>query len=459
MPTPSLAPEELELESGEILEVLPEAVAVTTASGKLLFVNPAFATQLDATVEALVGQSVDDLVAPEDTLSLVGFGSAFSEPVRDLQVLFQSPGGDPQTVLVSSSPWDFKGQHRLVVLAARPAGELQAELADTTRWAALEQDKATELARAHDAIEIKNKALEETQAELQETVHRLHAEIQIRTKLEDELRLAQKLEAIGQLASGIAHEINTPLQYVGDNVAFTATAFEQVTQFVQTCMELASDSTIPPKRRSRIEYMLRETPLALAQASSGLSKVTEIVRAMKSFAHMGSDEFVGSDINSMIGDTLTVARNEYKQVAEVSTELGVLPPVLCNPGQLNQVLLNLLVNAAHAIADKGAEGLGQIHIASRADGEYVEITLSDTGGGIPEAVQGRIFEPFFTTKDVGRGSGQGLALARSIIQEGHGGEIRFETEAGVGTTFFIRLRVAGKPVAATSGVSNVPPAA
>jgi signal transduction histidine kinase len=199
-------------------------------------------------------------------------------------------------------------------------------------------------------------------------------------------------------------------------------------------------------RTADLEYLSREIPAAARQSLEGVKHVAKIVHAMKEFSHPGSTEKVPVDLNHAIETTLTVARNEWKYIAEAVTELAPdLPPVLCLPGELNQVILNLLVNAAHAIGDvvKNVEGTkGTIKIVTRLAGPWAEIMISDTGGGIPEGIRHRIFEPFFTTKEVGKGTGQGLAIARSTIVKKHDGELFFESTVGRGTTFTIRLPVA-----------------
>jgi len=184
--------------------------------------------------------------------------------------------------------------------------------------------------------------------------------------------------------------------------------------------------------------------MALEETLEGIERVSTIVRAMKDFSHPGGEDRSPADVNEAVLTTLAVARNEYKYIAEVELELGELPPVECWIGDLKQVFLNLLVNGTHAIRDRlgpDASELGALTVSSRLDGDVVELRFSDSGGGIPEHVQGRIFEQFFTTKEVGRGTGMGLAICRSVVVEKHGGTLEFETEAGVGTTFVIRVPI------------------
>jgi signal transduction histidine kinase len=184
-------------------------------------------------------------------------------------------------------------------------------------------------------------------------------------------------------------------------------------------------------------------PLAIDDSIDGLARIAVIVRSMKEFAHPDQAQKTFADINQAIRSTLVIARNEYRYVADLDTHFATLPPVKCYLGEINQVVLNLLVNASHAIADavRNTAVRGKLKVATRLEGDSVEISIADDGTGIPEAIRDRIFDPFFTTKDVGKGTGQGLALAHSVIVIKHGGTLRFESESGKGTTFFIRLPI------------------
>jgi len=286
----------------------------------------------------------------------------------------------------------------------------------------------------------------------------IHAsDITDRRHLESQLAQAQKLESIGQLAAGIAHEINTPTQYVGDNTRFLKEAFEDMNRALKNYGQLfnavkknaVSDHLIQEVEKvvheTDIAYLMEEVPTAIEQTLEGLARVTKIVRSMKEFSHPGVDEKTTVDINDALENTITVARNEWKYVADVKTDFEVnLPLVACLPGELNQVFLNIIINAAHAISDAsedGSEKKGIITASTRSNGNSVKIRISDTGRGIPEDIQPRIFDPFFTTKEVGRGTGQGLAISHTVIVEKHGGSISYETELGKGTTFIIQLPI------------------
>jgi PAS domain S-box-containing protein len=252
-------------------------------------------------------------------------------------------------------------------------------------------------------------------------------------QLEVELAQAQKLESVGRLAAGVAHEINTPVQFVGDSIGFVRDSLAEVFQ------------ALDPVRAAdpELAYVLGEYPRALDRALEGLDRVTTIVRSMKVFAHQAQEKTT-VDLNQSLEATLVVARSEYKLVADVETEFTQLPRVRCHAGELHQVFLNILINAAHAIEDAvGATGQrGTIGVATRRDGDDIVVSISDTGTGIPESARAHVFDPFYTTKQVGRGTGQGLAIARTIVVDKHQGSLAFDTELGAGTTFHIRIPIA-----------------
>ena len=289
-----------------------------------------------------------------------------------------------------------------------------------------------------------------------------------RKRLELELGQARKLEAVGQLAAGIAHEINTPTQYVGDGVHFLKEAFDgyrrlagQYRRAVEVLAAAGGQEALIGEIRETeqdidLPYLEANVPGSFSSCEDGISRISTIVRAMKAFAHPDRKEKAPADLNQALQTTLAIARNEYKYVAEVTTELGDLPAVLCHVGELNQVFLNLIVNAAHAIGDVVGTrgGKGTIRIRTSRDVDMVRIDIADTGAGIPEAIRYRIFDPFFTTKEVGKGTGQGLAIARSTVVTKHHGSLSFETEVGKGTTFTIRIPIHGERSASSTGTGD-----
>jgi PAS domain S-box-containing protein len=265
-------------------------------------------------------------------------------------------------------------------------------------------------------------------------------------QLESQLQQARKLESIGQLAAGIAHEINTPTQYVGDNIRFVQEAFTELNALLGKLSALSggavSAETLAQALASAdLEFLREEVPKALEQSADGCQRISGIVKAMKDFSHPGQDK-TPVDLNRAIASTVTVASNEWKYVAEMQTDFDAqLPPVVCLPGEFNQVILNMLVNAAHAITDVVGDGGGKgtITVTTRQVDGFAEIRISDTGTGIPPEIREKIFDPFFTTKQVGKGTGQGLAIAHDVIVNKHGGTIAIESEPGKGSTFIIRL--------------------
>ncbi|HEY0748974.1 MAG TPA: ATP-binding protein [Steroidobacteraceae bacterium] len=291
----------------------------------------------------------------------------------------------------------------------------------------------------------------------QELQDKLLAQMKERERMALELQLAQKLESVGQLAAGIAHEINTPIQYVGDSLHFLRSAYEDLNQLltvlresVDALLSMHNNTAVRTKldelnERLDIDFIRAEIPKAFSRTFDGVERVTNIVRAMKEFAHPDANEQSTADLNHAIETTLLVAANVYKYAATVSTQFGELPPVTCNVGELNQVFLNLIVNAAHAIQDSGKDvGSGEITISTALAGDEVEIRIRDNGCGVPQENLSRIYDPFFTTKEVGRGTGQGLAITHSIIVDKHGGAIGVSSGVGKGTEFTLRLPVKGR---------------
>lgn len=278
----------------------------------------------------------------------------------------------------------------------------------------------------------------------------------------DELRVAQstllrvqKLETLTLLAAGIAHEVNTPAQYVTDNVSFLQRAFDKLLKLVDAQSSLvesvrdraptalALDAADAARREVKLDYLTRQVPRAIEQSMQGLEQISSIVKAMKEFSHPSGLEKQPSDLHELIECVTVVARSEWRYVAEIDLDFDWnLPPVPLVRNDLGQVMLNLIVNAAQAIATalpQASSHKGRIVIATKLDGDRVRVLVSDNGGGIPEAARARVFEPGFSTKPAGTAAGQGLALARAIVEGKHGGTIAFETTAGSGTTFVLSL--------------------
>ncbi len=296
------------------------------------------------------------------------------------------------------------------------------------------------------------RALAQSQADLAAA----RAALGERARAELASRHTQRLESLGQLAAGVAHEINTPMQFISDNIHFLRDGFHGVLVVLdrlRAVRDLARTGAVPAavladvdqaEVDADLDYLTSRLDRAFARTLEGIDRVSHIVAAMKVFAHPRND-LADVDLNQVLTTTLTVARNEYKYVADVVTDLGALPLILGHAGDLNQVFLNLLINAAHAIVDAEASRgsrRGTISVRTRADGADVVVEIADTGCGIPAADRERVFDPFFTTKEPGRGTGQGLAIAQAVVDR-HCGQLGFDSEVGVGTTFRVRLPIAG----------------
>jgi two-component system, NtrC family, sensor kinase len=326
------------------------------------------------------------------------------------------------------------------------------------------RDTVKNLMAVEGELELTNRELEQRveqrTAELRDANYQLESEMAQRSEIEIELRQAQKLESVGQLASGIAHEINTPVQFVSDSCSFlesaTADLIAVIDAYRDAFAELERDAPGPAvndaagrmretEAERDVTYLVEQIPIATSRALQGLQRVSAIVSAMKEFAYRDRREQSPADLNRAILSTLTVARNEYKYVAEVKTELEDLPLVTCHIGELNQVILNMVINSAHAIAEAQAaqDRPGMISIRTRARAMRVEIEIEDNGCGIHDDALDKIFDPFYTTKEIGKGTGQGLAIARAVIER-HAGKIEVTSRVGQGTTFLIKLPMLGR---------------
>jgi two-component system, NtrC family, sensor kinase len=398
-----------------VYEHLPVMMYASNAKGAIVDVNKFWLKRLGYEKRQVIGRSSVDFMATVDPETRIRVWGQLSrgEDVNAWSVQFRCANGEVMDGLLYGAP----------IMSAR--GELQGAIATVF--------DVTELRIAQRA----------------------------RDQLEQELRLSQKLEAIGQLAAGIAHEINTPSQYVSDNLSFLHEAITElmpVLDVLNPLLELCGDEHNPKLAdyRARVDaadldYVRQELPLAIQQSRDGVAQIKKIVVAMKEFSHPGADEKEPLDLNRAIEATSTVARNEWKYVAELELDLDeTLPQIEAVPSAINQVILNLVVNAAHAIGDVVGPNnttRGTIKIATRRDGPDVEMTIADTGCGIPPEHLERIFDPFFTTKKLGKGTGQGLAIARRMVVDRHGGSIDVTSERNKGTTFRVRLPISAPAVA------------
>jgi PAS domain S-box-containing protein len=382
-----------------VVENSPDALILAGEAGSIRFVNPAAATLLGCPGNELLGRNLWSLVHGDDVTTLLGPEPAQASP--------------------TASPCRIRGR-------------------DDAGW-----------------VEVEAQVKHVTEHDGSRSIVFTARDVSERHRLELELRHAQKLESVGRLAAGIAHEINTPIQFVGDNLRFLESAFADLDRLCAAYRELVAAGPDPGAFEAArltidevateidMDFVMEEVPAAISQTLEGVSRVANIVRAMKAFGHPGTEEKSGSDLNDAIRNTLVVAANEIKYVADVEADYGELPLVYCHLGDINQVVLNLVVNAAHAIgsADRGR---GTIQVSTRLDDDgYAVIEVADTGTGVPPEIADRLFDPFFTTKEVGSGTGQGLPLVRNLVADRHGGTIDFTSTVGEGTVFTVRLPVAG----------------
>jgi PAS domain S-box-containing protein len=381
-----------------LIEASEAGYLVTDPEGTVVEANERFVEMVGAgRLDRLLGTHLEEWVSPADRPALGRAVRGECGPVRNLEVQVRRPDGKHVPMEINGSRVELGGRCCMLALCT-----------DLTR----------------------------------------------RRIIESQLHQAQKLEAVGQLASGIAHEINTPSQFVGDNIRFLEESFQDVKDVLEMLNALPRGSREPGQadrivdalvravENVELEYLLEEVPAAMSQSAEGIQRISHIVQAMKNFSQPAVNTKVQIDLNKAIESTITVARNEWKYVADVTFRPEAdLPPVPCLPGEINQVFLHLVMNAAQAIGEVVSEGdpKGTIVIETRRRGKWVEVRVSDDGPGIPPEHRNKVLEPFFTTKEVGKGTGQGLAVSRAIVAREHGGTLTFETEPGVGTTFIVRL--------------------
>lgn len=434
------------------LDQLPDGILVVRADGLIVDANTTFLGLVGRAREEVVGRRFEHILAEEDIVRLLGSESfLMQDSVHESSLIFSSMGGEARPLLTSFTRASGAPD---ILMVVREHGALRAELQDASRWMATEQERSEQARRAHHDLEAKNSVLSATQAELEKAYQKLQEGVTARERLETELRLAHRLEAMGQLAAGLAHEINTPMQYIGDNASFLDCAIAQLANFAtavrRTAVEASSAKEMiacveESAQQNDLDYVLEETPHAISALRDGVEQVSKIIRAMKSFVRADQVEKAPADLNQALRDTLVVARGEYKHVLSVETEFGDIPAVTCLVSALNQAFLNLIVNAAHAVSEAKRTDGGRLRLTTAQKGDFVEIAFSDNGCGIPEPIQHRIFDQFFTTKPVGLGTGQGLGIVRRIVVEMHGGTVAFKSEPGQGTTFVLTIPIEAAP--------------
>jgi PAS domain S-box-containing protein len=445
-------------ETGEfmrnIMENIPLGVVLVDSENKIFQINKSASKILQfknfrEAQKGLIGTKCYDVLSEKGNRKKC-VPNEGCEITKDLKITIEVNGNEINIVKnVFPLMLNEKPIHVEVFLDISETAKHELELERETKRANYMAQKSMEaeegLKRYNENLEI---MVKERTEELQKVITNL-------TEAQSKIVQSEKLVSIGQLAAGIAHEINTPIQYVGDNIRFFQEAFSEflkVTEKYEKIPDFLSSDEADTKvmvdeiekvlNLADLEYLKKELPEALTQSIEGVDRVAAIVRSMKEFSHPGISEKIEVDINSSIESTITVSRNEWKYVAEMKTILDrTIPLVPCLPGELNQVFLNIIINASHAIAEKVKESgdKGIICIETLKNKDFVEVRISDTGGGIPEKIQNKIFDPFFTTKEVGKGTGQGLSISYPVVVEKHGGELFFETEEGIGTTFIIKL--------------------
>ena len=383
-----------------------EIVTLVSADGLLSYISPSIERWLGHDPDELIGVDARELLHPDD---LAAFRATFAAAAADTRKR-QFP--IHHRLRHKDGTWHSL-ESTLVGLVDDPAiGAVLVTARDVTDWVTLERE---------------------------------------RQRLDLQRRVSQRLEAVGQLAAGVAHEINTPMQFVSDSVTFLQDAVDELLTLTNLYRDLLhTDEPIQQEERQRrateaeqqadLDYLCERIPSAFDRTVDGIGRVTSIVKAMKRFSHASSAEATPANLNEALETTLAVCRNEYKYVADVDLELGDLPLVTCNVGELNQVFLNLIINAAQAIGEiaDGSKRRGTIRIVTRVDDEEVSIEVADDGPGIPPELLDRIYEPFFTTKEIGQGSGQGLAIARTTMEHHHG-SIECSSVPGSGTKFTLRI--------------------
>lgn len=418
----------------KIVNMANEGIWVLDEKARTSFINARMGEILGYTAKEMLGRSVTDFMFKEDVPNYL----------EKLQTNFQGTGSYERRYRCKNG--------ELVWVQVSATATVDEEGRFSGGFAMVTD--ITEKRRAQEDLRRLNEELEARVRERTRELRDSHAELEGAYR---ELKLAhasilqqEKMASIGQLAAGIAHEINTPAQYVGNNITFLREALGELLEgvaFYQEALDTIGESGLTAGIRERLEsidfdYLKEELPRALLESDEGIRRISGIVSAMKDFAHPSGDVLGPVELDGLIRSTVEISRNVWKGVAELQVELASPPLVVQGlRDELGQVLLNLVVNAVDAVAEQCKEGdaLGRIRIRTRVAGRRGEILVEDSGCGIPPGLQQKIFEPFFTTKEVGRGSGQGLAIAYHIVTDKHGGELRVESEPGRGSRFIVCL--------------------
>jgi PAS domain S-box-containing protein len=398
----------------EALRQSDEAVMVTDPDLHLIHVNRAFERLFDYKAADVVGQSVT-MFAPLEGVS----------PLETTRIALEQSRFRGETIRRG------KGQRDIpVLLNVAPVYDAAGKLAG---YVAAMTD-LTEIKRSEKVLHESMARLERANEELRELNGKLEA-------TQNQLLQSEKMASIGTLAAGVAHEINNPIGFVSSNLSTLKTYVRNLLLLIEVYEQYEADNApseriATTKREIDLDFMRSDAPALLGESADGLARVKKIVQDLKDFSRIDSEEkWNEEDIHKGLESTLTVVWNELKYTCEVRKEYGDLPPVECLLSQLNQVFMNLLVNAGQSIETKGT-----ITIRTGTQGNSVWVEISDTGKGIAPENIGRIFDPFFTTKPVGKGTGLGLSVSYSIIQKHHG-RIEVESEVGKGTTFRIWLPI------------------
>lgn len=416
----------------KVVDSLLDALILVNPNATVRFANRAALELLGRPIGDLAGRPIGVLVFDGDLQLFHAVRRLFrSGTIVNYRLTFMGEGNEPIPVTVNGSLLrNESGGVEGLILAARDMREI-IQLIDELEKAkeGLEEKVALrtrELESAKNSVESAYRNLKETQAKL---VHQ------------------EKLASLGHLAAGVAHEINNPIGFVGSNLNSLRDYMKALLRFLavqaETCRAIRSGADAGGEV-ARLEetaeevdlpFLVEDLPKIIDESAEGIERVRRIVADLKEFSRAGESERKVADINRGIESTLNVVWNEIKYKANVARDLQPLPPVLCYPQELNQVFMNLFVNAAQAI-----DGFGEIYILTRAAEKEIVVEVSDSGRGMAPEVKGRIFDPFFTTKDVGQGTGLGLSISYGIVQK-HGGRIEVESEEGKGTTFRVLLPI------------------